>query len=148
MEDHGLSWQTKGYLSVKKWLQVLAGLFLLRWMRLFLPQGTSCIHLWLQVSSHLRKKGQQNQRQGNSMVLVVVGCRGSHGLLPGWDAWHGMHDFTVSPANLSILGNHTFSLMHCFVLTMPWWAWWAMAMVFWHRVAGIIMWFCLRISPS
>ena len=54
------------------------------------------------------------------MVPLVVGCSGSRGLWPGWDAWHGMQDFTASSTHLSIPGNQTFSLIQfCFDLGEP-----------------------------
>ena len=78
-----------------------------------------------------------------------VGCCGSRRLLwftrivaVAWYlAWYaGFHCF------ISIPGNYTFSLIHCFVLFIPWWAWWAMAIIFFHRVESMIMWVCLKMN--
>ena len=66
----------------------------------------------------------------------------------GTHAKHGMHDLTACSTFLSIPGNQTFSLISCFVFTIPWWEACAISMTFLRRESGMINLWSRRITPQ
>ena len=81
----------------------------------------------------------ENLRRQNVMSKAGSGVvrMGSRCVCFGFEAWQGMQLCTISSTSLSIPDNHTFSLISCFVLTMPWCEWWAMSIVLFLNLEGI-----------
>ena len=87
---------------------------------------------WWDIPARRRSEISVHGATGSGVV-----CMGSRCVCFGFKAWQVKQLCTISSTSLSIPGNHIFSLISCFVLTMLWCEWWAMSIVLFLNLEGI-----------